>query len=114
MQIDIRGQNIELTDLERDHITRRMEFAVGHVKNLLRKLTVRVSDQNGPKGGDDKRCKVVADLLPSGSVVVEDDAPELLMAVDRAADRLGHSVEREVGRQQSFNRQSTRSRPEVY
>lgn len=114
MQIDIRGQNLELTDVERDHIMKRVEFAVGHVKNQVRKVMVRVSDQNGPKGGDDKRCKVVAEMLPSGSVVVEDDAAELLVAVDRAADRLGHAVEREADRQQSFDRQSPRTRPEVY
>ena len=108
MQIEIRGQHIELDESVKSHIERRVVFAIGRFQSRLRRVTVRVADINGPRGGVDKRCRIAVELAPSGSLVVEDVDSELFSVIDRATDRLGRAVEREVGRQQEFGREGMR------
>lgn len=108
MQIEIRGQHIHLDDSVKSHIERRLSFALGRFRSHILKVVFRATDVNGPKGGMDKQCKVTVELLPSGSHVVEDIDSDVMLAVDRMAERLGRIVEREVGRRQSFERTSAR------
>ena len=60
------------------------------------KVTVRLIDVNGPRGGNDKRCGVVLDLKGCGVVVLEEDGADLDSVIDRAADRVGRVVSRRV------------------
>ena len=98
MQHEIRGTNIPVSPEVRDLIERRLHFALSRFSRRIRYVTARVSDINGPKGGVDKRCRIVVNLSPSGSIVVEDTHAELSQAITRAADRLGHFVGRHLDR----------------
>jgi putative sigma-54 modulation protein len=56
---------------------------------------------NGPKGGEDKRCRLVANLLRSGVVTVEDRGSELTAVIDRASDRLARGIQRTLERKRA-------------
>ena len=47
---------------------------------------------NGPRGGVDKRCQMQATLNGVGEIVIEDTQADLLKAISRAAERIGHKV----------------------
>lgn len=61
-------------------------------------------DVNGPRGGEDKVCRIEAWFLPTGSIFVEDKDTELYTAVYRAADRMARSVSRAIKHTQAFER----------
>ncbi len=69
-------------------------FALTRFQDRMHRISVRLSDVNGPKGGVDKRClvRIKADGLPD--IVVEDTETDLYVAVDRAVDRTRRTLER--------------------
>lgn len=53
MQLDIRGRSLPLTPALDAYVERRMRFALGRFEPRMRRVTVRVGDENGPRGGVD-------------------------------------------------------------
>jgi ribosome-associated translation inhibitor RaiA len=103
MRVQLRGKNIlELTDDLRDHADRRLRFALGRFGDRIDRVTVRLEDVNGPRGGIDKRCRIEVSLKPGGTVRLQDEGSELYSLIDWAADRVGHAVGRELDRRRSL------------
>ena len=96
--IMIRARKVTLSSTLRDHVERRLGFALGRFGNRIDRVTVRLDDLNGPRGGVDKRCQIQARLHRSGKVIVEVTDVEIEAAVDRAADRIARRVKDELDR----------------
>jgi ribosome hibernation promoting factor len=105
MQIDIQARNFSLTDALRDHAERRLRLALTSCDEHIQRVVMRLSDINGPRGGEDKRCHLQLVLAGLPDVVIEDIEADLYVAIDRAADRAGRTVVRRIGRQQTLLRQ---------
>jgi ribosome-associated translation inhibitor RaiA len=104
MQIDIQTRNFELTHALRSHTERRLHFALSSAGNHVQRIIVRLSDINGPRGGEDKRCHLQVVLAGLSDVVVEDTEADLYFAIDRASDRAGRSVMRRINRKQTLQK----------
>jgi hypothetical protein len=96
--MDIRGINYQLDDELKNHIERRLSFAVGRFAARVQKLTVRMTDINGPRGGIDKHCRIAIDLFPRGTVMLEDRGENPFVLVTDMAKRAGRTVRRELER----------------
>lgn len=106
MNIDIQGRYIVLSDSLREHIERRLQFALGWADEQVRQVSVRLSDENGPRGGEDKRCRIQITFRSAPSVVIDDTQADLYVAIDRAADRAGRAVARRLERQRDHRQYS--------
>ena len=82
----------------RDDVERRFRFALGRFAPRIGRVTITMADVNGPRGGLDKRCRVVVGLVPRGHVIAEVSDRSYDAASCRAADRVGHAVGRELER----------------
>ncbi len=110
MQLFISAKNFKVADSLREHIDRRLQFALGKFDPRIDRVDVGLSDINGPKGGVDKHCRIVARIRSLGSVVVEDQDQDFFTVVDRAADRIGRAVHRSIDKR--FNpKQARRQAP---
>ena len=98
MRIDIQTSGFILTDGLRGHAERRLQFALSWANHDVRKVAVRLSDINGPRGGNDKRCQIQIRLAGGQDVVIEDTEADLYVAIDRAADRADRAVARRLER----------------
>lgn len=99
MQLVFRTRGIALTDDLRQHVQRRLGFALARVAHAVRRVLVLVEDTNGPeRGGADKRCRVYVRGPRLGELIVEANDLQVTSAIDRAADRLGHLASRVVAR----------------
>jgi ribosome-associated translation inhibitor RaiA len=96
MRIDIRAKNIDLSPSLRTYIQRRIGFALGARDSQIQNVQVMLSDINGPKGGPDKRCRILLRLAGLKDIVIEDVQSELRVAIDRAASRASHTVARRL------------------
>jgi ribosomal subunit interface protein len=103
MQIEIQARNFSLTRAMRAHIERRLGFALSTCYRHVRRILVRLSDINGPRGGRDKRCHLEV-MLPGQAVVVVDTEADLYLAINRAASRAGRTVMRQLRRRRDLNR----------
>jgi len=98
MRMEIRGRQLDVSEATRQHAERRLRFALGRFSGRVGRVAVRVADVNGPRGGADKRCRIVVWLGRAGTVVVEDCDGDLYAAIDSAADRVGRLVARALHR----------------
>lgn len=102
MQMDIQSQGFTLTDSLRDYLMKRLAYALNHGGEYISRVTVRLSDINGPRGGADKRCFIEVRLKQQPAVVIEDTEADLYVAIDRAAERAGRTLTRRLARQREF------------
>ena len=111
MQIDIQARNFSLTHALRGHIERRLSFALSTRDEHIQYVIVRLSDINGPRGGEDKCCHIQVVLPKLTDVVIEDIEEDMYMAIDRAVDRAGRTVGRRLSRQRDNNRSTGSHNP---
>jgi putative sigma-54 modulation protein len=97
MKLYIRGHHVSVTEILREYTARRFRFALSRFQGQIAEVKVQLSDENGPKGGRDKVCRVAATVLSRSLFVGEADS-DLYAAISRAAERLGRAVSRELER----------------
>ncbi|HEU4538176.1 MAG TPA: HPF/RaiA family ribosome-associated protein [Polyangiaceae bacterium] len=97
-KFELRSQSLPVSEALREHVARRLDFALRRFARRVDGVVVRLVDLNGPKGGPDKRCRIVARLEPAQSLVVEATDPDLYVAVSQAALRLDGQVARALTR----------------
>jgi len=111
MRVMIYGHGIEANYSLRDYVQRRLLFAFARFSTRIRKIGVRLHDVNGDRGGTDQCCRIMVRLIPTGTIVIEDIDEDLFTAIDRAADRAGRAVARELRRRWEVRRRAaSRSR----
>ena len=108
MQIFIQAHGFELTAALREHVERRIHFALGRTAEHIHKVSVRLSDLNGPRGGEDKRCRILVTVAAAPELLIEDIEPDLYVAIDRAADRAGRTLARQLARQREHRHEQLR------
>jgi putative sigma-54 modulation protein len=92
-----------------EHIERRLRFALARFGNRVERVVVFLQDRNGPKGGIDKVCRILAKVQGCGSVMAAVADADWTAAVDRATTRIGHTVARQVDRLRDRSGRSPRS-----
>jgi ribosome-associated translation inhibitor RaiA len=110
MSIEIRSKDFSVTDSIREHAQRRVgtalrSFGIDSYRTV-RRVIVRVGDLNGPRGGEDKFCRIAAEV-GHGTLVVEDTDSDLYTAITRAARRFALRASRQLTR---THRSSARTR----
>ncbi len=93
--IDVRSKNVSENHL-RQFVERRISFALDHLRDL-RRLAISIEDVNGPKGGSDKHCRIIAEFGFT-SLVLEETQPDWQSAIARAIHRLDRKATRELHR----------------
>lgn len=101
MQISIKARGFPLTEGLQNHAERRVRFAVGSASSRVRNIVIRLADDNGPRGGVDKRCTIRATLSGAPDIIIEHQESDLYVAIDRASDRLGRTLFRQLKRAHS-------------
>jgi len=104
MQLEIRGQHLRVDQELKEHVERRLAFALGRFGSRIADVSVRLADLNGPRGGIDTRCQIVAQMIPSGRMMVEATESEAETAVSAAAVRMGRAIRRELDRRRTPQR----------
>lgn len=102
---DLHASGVEIEQSLREHIERRLTFALSRFGSRVLRTVVYLTDNNGPKGGIDKSCLIVVRLRGLGEVIAEVVDTDWPVTVDRATTRIGHSVSRDLERQRGLFRE---------
>ena len=104
MNIDIQSLGFPITGALADHARRRLRFALTRRSDRIQRVVVRLGDENGPRGGVDKFCRIQVRLFNAPVAVIEEVGPELYAVIDRATDRVGRVVVKHLDRLRSGRR----------
>lgn len=110
MKVLVNARHIERNKEMIEYVKRRLQFALGEKFERVKRVNVTLSDINGPKGGDDKRCLMVLRLKGQADVVIDTLHTELHAAIDRAAERAARSVSKRINR---LRQRSIRHKPVI-
>lgn len=104
MQIGIQARGFKLTEGLRNHCERRLRLTLGSASSRVRSVLIQLADENGPRGGIDKRCTIRATLRNAPLVIIVQDEADLYVAIDRAFDRVARATYRKLERTWSIRR----------
>ncbi|HXJ40358.1 MAG TPA: HPF/RaiA family ribosome-associated protein [Bryobacteraceae bacterium] len=76
---------------------RRLHFATDRFEGHICDVGVVLRDVNGPHGGIDKVCRVIATLRRGGRLEVEEKRASFMAAISAAAKRLRRLLARRIG-----------------
>ncbi len=95
----IHGHNVEMTPDLYSRVERRVLSALRRFGRRVTRTTVRVH-----AGTEDTMtsCHILVELQPSGGMGFGESAPDLETAVDRAAERVGGAIGRELARRSAL------------
>ncbi|MDQ3263924.1 MAG: HPF/RaiA family ribosome-associated protein [Myxococcota bacterium] len=98
MRVEIKTRHVAVTEQVREHIERRLHFALSRFGPELRSVRVLLEDVNGPRGGVDKRCQLTLRGPRVGNITIEEMSADASAAVDIAADRAARALARSLDR----------------
>ena len=98
MRIDIQGLGFPLSAALLDYTERRLRLALTRTSARIKRVVVRLGDTNGPRGGEDKFCRMQVYLEHAPPVLIEDAGADLYAVIDRVAERAGRNVAKRVDR----------------
>lgn len=98
MKMSMRSKGVELTESLRRHLEDKLRFALARFTDRVRSVRVQLTDLNGPKGGEDIRCQIQAELAPRGTLVIRETQEDPVLAFSRASERVKYSLSRHLER----------------
>jgi CBS domain-containing protein len=100
----IRGVGTALDAADHAYLRRKLGMKLGKFARSIERVSVRVGDVNGPRGGIDHRCRIKVVLKGLPSAVVEQQHPSLQGAMDGALERTARTVRRTLQRRRTRRR----------
>lgn len=95
MQVMVRTKGFELTNAIDNHIRHRAQPIQVRFRDIIRKIEVYVSDENGPKGGIDKSCVVKIRTDNQSELVVKETEANAYLAITKALARARQALTRQ-------------------
>jgi len=109
MIIAIHGLKREAAQDMPTQLEKRVYYELGRFASCIKRVSVRLRDVNGPKGGVDKHCQIQLTLRDGGQLVVEQRNSCWMAVVDAAAANASRTVARIVARAGLSRRSTTRT-----
>ena len=89
-----------MTQALAERVRRWLGAVLTRHSDRIKRVGVRLGDENGPRGGVDKFCRIQIHLVDAPVAVIEDVGDDLYVAIDRAAERVGRVVVKHLDRTQ--------------
>ena len=84
----------------RSLLEHKLDYALDRFGRWIHRVEVAIEDVNGPRGGSDKRCRVLLTVPRHRDVVVEERGADLATVLSSAVDRAAAALDRIRGRKQ--------------
>ena len=104
MRLEIRRRGVKITEDLRTYLKERLRLALVRFGRHVEVVRVYLRDVNGPRGGLNKKCRIVVELPPRGRVVVTGVDTDIHGAISDTASRAGVAVKRHVKRRRARRR----------
>ena len=92
MRTEILSPHWCVTEALAGHITTRLEHLEHRFGDRVHSIAVRLADVNGPKGGEDKVCRLQAQIENHPSINTEGRSADIYTAISQAAHRLERAL----------------------
>ena len=98
MNVQIRFRGVDSSEDLIAYATRRLHRQLSRFGRDVTSVVLRISDENGPRGGRDKRCQLSVSGPRIGSLHLSELHEDVRAGLDLALGRLGHTIGRGIAR----------------
>lgn len=105
MNTYIYGNNLNINDTLRNFIKDKASVSFSRFNYLVSKVEVRITDENGPKGGEDKSCLVRITSHHLQDIVIKSRDKDSYASISQAFHRAKQTLARRLKHLQSINKQ---------
>jgi len=98
MQITLNDGNVRTSPAMLDFIRTQASRAFAAFGDRIHSLTVSLVDENGPRGGDDKSCRVSANVSGLGFISVRATGPDYYASMRDAIRKAGRAASHRLQR----------------
>lgn len=96
MLVQIQSRHFSLSEALNKYVKSKVQIMLSRYETKIISVNVSLFDVNGPKGGEDKCCKIVVKVNGSSSIVVQETAQDLYDAVNSCTRRVRRAVKRQL------------------
>lgn len=101
MRIDVTTRGFTVTPGLRARAEKRLSLALDRYRERIARARVVLADVNGPRGGEDKTCRIELRLRGAGGVRVTAVDADAYTAIDVAAHRAARALSRALDRERA-------------
>ena len=110
MLLKIHTPTFPLSNALSDHVDAKIRLALGLYRDKIRSVDVFLTDENGPKGGNDMRCKISVKADGHPPVLAQQTADDIYEAINLCAHRIKRAVGRRFDRILEHRRRTVNNR----
>jgi putative sigma-54 modulation protein len=96
MLINIQSRHFSLSEAISRYVKSKVHTMLGRYETKIISINVSLFDVNGPKGGEDKCCKIIVKINGTGSIVVQETAEDLYDAINSSSRRVRRAIKRQL------------------
>ncbi|MCA9087175.1 MAG: hypothetical protein KDA90_00920 [Planctomycetaceae bacterium] len=104
MNIHIVDRSNLTNEEARQFAERKLHFALSRFDQRISDVTLVFTDENGPKGGIDKSCRLSAKLHRGNVIRIQCSDVDLCTCISHAVDRAAQSITRTLKKRKQFSR----------
>ena len=96
MLVNIQYRHFSLSAALSKYVKSKIQIMLSRYESKIISINVSLFDINGPKGGEDKCCKIVIKINGATSIVVQQTAEDLYNAINTCSRRVRRAVKRQI------------------
>ena len=96
MLVHIQSRHFSLSAALNKYVKTKLQVMLGRYEAKIISLNVSLFDINGPKGGEDKCCKIIVKINGTSSIVLQETAVDLYDAINTCSRRARRAVKRQL------------------
>ncbi|MFQ3237496.1 MAG: putative sigma-54 modulation protein [Paraglaciecola sp.] len=96
MLVHIQSRHFSLSEALSKYVKNKVQIMLGRYEAKIIRADVSLFDINGPKGGEDKCCKIIVKINGTSSIVVQETAEDLYDAINTCSRRVRRAVKRQL------------------
>ena len=104
---------LEIEETELLKVNKVFNHALDRFERTIRQGTATLTDENGPKGGLDKRCKLLLSLYPRGLAFASGRGTSFSEAANDACEKVTQMINKKLGKRRSEPRKDWQSYNEI-
>ena len=96
MLVHIQSRHFSLSEALSRYVRNKTQVMLGRYEAKIIRVDVSLFDINGPKGGEDKCCKIIVKMGSANSIVVQETAEDVYDAINTCTRRGRRAVKRQL------------------
>ncbi|MFT5924229.1 MAG: ribosomal subunit interface protein [Paraglaciecola sp.] len=96
MLLHIQSKHFSLSEALNKYVKNKVQIMLGRYEAKIIRVDVTLFDINGPKGGEDKCCRIVARINGASSIIIQETAEDLYDAINTCSRRGRRAVKRQL------------------